>query len=237
MTSPHPTNSLFDLIKAAKKEDEKPVPSYEPGTLRPQDRTKEERRNTLKQQYWGGGGSDGVLAHTPKKHRKAVRNALEAKVKPTKSDRVWGGLASAVDGATAGMVLGGAAGLESAERGASRRAQNLRGVKGALLGGGAGALLGGAVGAVRGKKATTRYNNVLAAQGLADLKEGKKNKQQTKTAIFDAFLAKVATKLDPVGQEDADIDNDGKPNDKNDQYLRNRRKVVSKAIKSKRAGK
>jgi len=36
--------------------------------------------------------------------------------------------------------------------------------------------------------------------------------------------------LDPVGQEDADIDNDGKKNTKTDKYLHNRRKVVSKAI-------
>ena len=36
--------------------------------------------------------------------------------------------------------------------------------------------------------------------------------------------------LDPVGQEDADIDNDGKKNTKTDKYLHNRRKVVGKAI-------
>ena len=36
--------------------------------------------------------------------------------------------------------------------------------------------------------------------------------------------------LDPVGQEDADIDNDGKNNTKSDKYLHNRRKVVGKAI-------
>ena len=39
--------------------------------------------------------------------------------------------------------------------------------------------------------------------------------------------------LDPVGQEDADIDNDGKPNTKSDKYLRNRRKAVGKAIAKK----
>jgi len=37
-------------------------------------------------------------------------------------------------------------------------------------------------------------------------------------------------KLDPVGKEDADINNDGKV-DKTDDYLKNRRKAVSKAIK------
>ena len=36
--------------------------------------------------------------------------------------------------------------------------------------------------------------------------------------------------LDPVGQEDGDIDNDGKKNTKSDKYLLNRRKVRSKVI-------
>ena len=36
--------------------------------------------------------------------------------------------------------------------------------------------------------------------------------------------------LDPVGQEDADIDNDG-DTDKSDKYLRNRRKAIGKAMK------
>tara|TARA_B100000085_G_scaffold2319_1_gene2199 strand:+ start:1122 stop:1295 length:174 start_codon:yes stop_codon:yes gene_type:complete len=35
--------------------------------------------------------------------------------------------------------------------------------------------------------------------------------------------------LDPVGQEDADVDNDGDV-DKSDDYLKNRRKAVGKAI-------
>ena len=41
----------------------------------------------------------------------------------------------------------------------------------------------------------------------------------------------VDEKLDPVGQEDADINNDGKV-DKTDDYLKNRRKTVSKSIKT-----
>ena len=36
--------------------------------------------------------------------------------------------------------------------------------------------------------------------------------------------------LDPVGKEDADVDNDGKKNTKSDKYLLNRRKAVGKAI-------
>ena len=38
-------------------------------------------------------------------------------------------------------------------------------------------------------------------------------------------------KLDPVGQADADIDNDGDV-DSSDKYLKNRRKKISKAIKN-----
>jgi hypothetical protein len=47
-------------------------------------------------------------------------------------------------------------------------------------------------------------------------------------------LDKVKTEaLDPVGQEDADIDNDG-DTDKTDKYLHNRRKAIGKAIAKKR---
>ena len=42
--------------------------------------------------------------------------------------------------------------------------------------------------------------------------------------------AKKQEKLDPVGKEDGDIDNDGDV-DKTDKYLLKRRKAVSKAIK------
>ena len=43
-------------------------------------------------------------------------------------------------------------------------------------------------------------------------------------------------KLDPVGQEDDDIDNDGDV-DKTDKYLLKRRKAVSKAIKKQKKNK
>jgi hypothetical protein len=47
------------------------------------------------------------------------------------------------------------------------------------------------------------------------------------------FIPGMATNeaLDPVGQEDADIDNDGKKNTKSDKYLTNRRKVRGVAIR------
>ena len=48
-----------------------------------------------------------------------------------------------------------------------------------------------------------------------------------------AKRAKMSEDLDPVGQEDADIDNDG-DTDKTDKYLHNRRKAISKAIKKKK---
>lgn len=43
-------------------------------------------------------------------------------------------------------------------------------------------------------------------------------------------LAKLLEKMDPVGQEDDDINNDGKV-DKTDKYLLNRRKAIAKNIK------
>lgn len=43
-------------------------------------------------------------------------------------------------------------------------------------------------------------------------------------------FATEAKELDPVGQEDDDIDNDGDKNDKNDKYLKKRRKAIGKAI-------
>ena len=42
-------------------------------------------------------------------------------------------------------------------------------------------------------------------------------------------LKEAAKKLDPVGNEDKDIDNDG-DHDKSDKYLLNRRKTVAKAM-------
>ena len=51
--------------------------------------------------------------------------------------------------------------------------------------------------------------------------------------VAGAVLAKLRKEgLDPVGQEDADIDNDG-DTDKSDKYLHNRRKAVGKAIAKK----
>jgi hypothetical protein len=47
--------------------------------------------------------------------------------------------------------------------------------------------------------------------------------------MADAWKQATEAKLDPVGQEDGDVNNDGKK-DKTDSYLKNRRKKVSAAI-------
>ena len=46
----------------------------------------------------------------------------------------------------------------------------------------------------------------------------------------------VKEALDPVGKEDADVDNDGKKNTKSDKYLLNRRKAIGKAISTQEIG-
>ena len=61
--------------------------------------------------------------------------------------------------------------------------------------------------------------------------EGKDDGAMKKSAKGMAMYGKKAKmeKLDPVGKEDDDINNDGKV-DKTDKYLKNKRKAVSKAI-------
>jgi uncharacterized protein YoxC len=70
--------------------------------------------------------------------------------------------------------------------------------------------------------------------------KGYADQQQQSISYMDKLTKKnknvvgLVTKeaLDPVGQEDADIDNDG-DTDKSDKYLHNRRKAIGKAIKKK----
>lgn len=82
---------------------------------------------------------------------------------------------------------------------------------------------------------------------LLDILEAKMTPAQKKKRgkIFDKLVAggmekskagaiatskAMAEKLDPVGQEDEDIDNDGKKNTKTDKYLLNRRKKIAANI-------
>jgi hypothetical protein len=71
-----------------------------------------------------------------------------------------------------------------------------------------------------------RSNNEKA---IEDMKKTKANKD-----MVDAVRKKFNEALDPVGQEDSDIDNDGTPNDKNDKYISKRRKAVARAIAKKK---
>lgn len=63
------------------------------------------------------------------------------------------------------------------------------------------------------------------------------DKQITKN-IWEKFLEVTESKkkLDPVGGEDGDIDNDG-DKDSSDEYLSNRRKAISKSMKKEGCGK
>ena len=59
---------------------------------------------------------------------------------------------------------------------------------------------------------------------IAGMKEGMSSKEKMKKGLYNS-------KMDPVGQADADIDNDGDV-DKSDKYLKNRRKAISKNVNS-----
>ena len=90
------------------------------------------------------------------------------------------------------------------------------------------------------------FDNVTAGRHMKQLKEAYKVfektagevhtlQQRLESAYEDMGgilnkYYKIGEALDPVGQEDGDIDNDG-DKDKTDAYLLNRRKVVTKAVK------
>ena len=54
--------------------------------------------------------------------------------------------------------------------------------------------------------------------------------EEWRKGILEVCGVELVEGLDPVGQEDDDVDNDGKKNTKSDKYLKNRRKVVGAAI-------
>jgi len=72
-------------------------------------------------------------------------------------------------------------------------------------------------------------------KAMADLKRDLRNKRDVKEESNirkdwgSAYSAIYEKKLDPVGKEDADIDNDG-DTDKTDKYLHKRRKAIGKAM-------
>ena len=64
-------------------------------------------------------------------------------------------------------------------------------------------------------------------------------KQRTlaKAAAIRAKKGITQEGLDPVGKEDADIDNDGKSNTKKDKYLMNRRNVIKQELATQKEAK
>ena len=93
--------------------------------------------------------------------------------------------------------------------------------------------------------ATREKISKLRAKGLkvemtehGEAYEGERKRgEQTAAAMGGGKKKDVKeAKLDPVGKEDGDVNNDGKK-DKTDDYLMNRRKAVGKAIAAKKGGK
>ena len=71
-------------------------------------------------------------------------------------------------------------------------------------------------------KVENQLDSLVREYALDLFSEGKKSKVTDKDDDGEG--------MDPVGHGDADIDNDG-DSDKSDKYLKNRRKVIGKAIK------
>ena len=84
-------------------------------------------------------------------------------------------------------------------------------------------------------KKKTAEKRELEASGL-EKKHGKKPGEMDDHPEYKKKKYVDEASLDPVGQEDDDINNDGKK-DKTDKYLRNRRKAVGAAIAADRAKK
>ena len=81
------------------------------------------------------------------------------------------------------------------------------------------------------------FEEVEVEEGVLDnpehAKNFKANADELAKKLKDRNKKKMKEALDPVGQEDDDVDNDGKKNTKTDKYLKNRRKTIGKAIAAK----
>jgi hypothetical protein len=85
-----------------------------------------------------------------------------------------------------------------------------------------------------------KYGKPQTPKNERKLTKGEMNKREKEVKKFkktfnlqEIAIRVLEEKLDPVGREDNDINNDGKVN-KTDDYLKNRRKAVSKAIGKKK---
>jgi hypothetical protein len=76
--------------------------------------------------------------------------------------------------------------------------------------------------------------DMKGAPSIKDVKSAKKTnvKYDPHMKVMAPQVKKEA--LDPVGKEDADVDNDGKKNDSNDKYIMKRREAIRKAIDKKK---
>ena len=82
-------------------------------------------------------------------------------------------------------------------------------------------------------EAKTKTENALYSKMKEALDDIRKNvSSDVYSDYVGSFSLSEKKKLDPVGQEDDDIDNDGDV-DSSDSYLKNRRKAVTKAVKGK----
>ncbi len=70
-----------------------------------------------------------------------------------------------------------------------------------------------------------------------DEREAARKRTLEKAAAIRAKKGIKTEALDPVGKEDADVDNDGKKNTKKDEYLLNRRKAISQSIATQKEAK
>lgn len=70
-----------------------------------------------------------------------------------------------------------------------------------------------------------RFDAALEYYGVTNIRDLPEDKKAEFFAVVDE-----ATKMDPVGQEDDDVDNDG-DSDSSDAYLKKRRKAIAKAMK------
>ena len=88
--------------------------------------------------------------------------------------------------------------------------------------------------AAKMKKEEFVYEKKLVHGNYGNFVSGQKTERKEERPMTPQQRYKIPEgKMDPVGKEDGDINNDGKK-DKTDKYLMNRRKAVSKAIAKKR---
>ena len=75
--------------------------------------------------------------------------------------------------------------------------------------------------------------DMSGAPSIKDVKPAKKTDVKYDPHMK-VMAPSVKEALDPVGKEDADVDNDGKKNDSNDKYIMKRREAIRKAISKKK---